>query len=57
MYLIYYFLQDIKTGEIHQEVMDTFVGDIGDRIALSGTIYEIIDWTEEFEDLEEPEDY
>lgn len=59
MFYYYYFLREVNgTGtKIYQT--ENWIGDIGDRIFLAADkrSYVIEDYTEEWLDLEEPEDY
>lgn len=57
MHIFYYFIKDMETGEKSLQVLDAFVGDIGEVVVLGGRSYIIEDYAEEFEDLELPEDF
>lgn len=57
MYMLYYFIKNVVTGEQKMEVTAIFIGDIGDHIFINGEEYVIEDYAEEFSDLEEPEDF
>ena len=54
MYLRYYFLKNVITGEKKELITDNpAFGEIGDRVGN----YIIEDYAEEWSDLEEPEDF
>lgn len=57
MNIIYYFLKNVKTGEQVQDISFGFYGGIGDRVAIKGVIYTIIDFAVEWADQEIAEDF
>ena len=57
MYILYYFLTNVATGEKKIEVTDVFAGDVGDHIFIRGQEYIIDDYAEEWSELEIPEDF
>lgn len=53
-YIFYYFTEELVTREPRMFTFDSYEGDIGETIVTEdGSIYEIIDYTYEFHDLED----
>ncbi len=53
-YIFYYFTEELTTRETKMFVFDSYQGDIGEWIITDdGLIYEIVDYTWEFHDLED----
>ena len=57
MNIIYYFLKNVKTGEQIQDISLGYYGGIGDRVAIKGNIYTIVDFAVERADQEIAEDF
>lgn len=53
-YIFYYFTEELTTREPRMFTFDSYQGDIHDIIVTDeGPIYEIMDYTYEFHDLED----
>jgi hypothetical protein len=57
MFFYSYYLENIETKEKKMILTDKFLGEAGDAITYLDVNYIIIDYIEEFNDFEEPEDY
>ena len=57
MRIFYYFIESTKTHKRSMEITDVFIGDIGEHIVVRNEEHIILDYAEEIEDLEIPEDY
>lgn len=61
MYVIYYFLINVKTREETMIPFTNFIGEIGDIVYIDDVKYRITDYAEDYFDWdyyeEEPEDF
>ena len=57
MYFIYYWVHEEVNGKSCIIRLESYAGDIGEKMFYNGKEYIIDDLSEEYEDFEEPEDF